>query len=235
LTVSATAHSLATAFQTMPGHVAHALASFWFDSELLVLVGVAAVLLGVLARGLHRLCLSFVLYLAAVVFFSSIETARWLFPHVEWLQWWLWTASPGMTGLMKVAVAIELADRILAPSPEARKFAATIAVGGLATTGLALRFGGVLREPLLTYTTWILVMIIVSVARSGLTLHPWHHALLVGLVAQLFVHTTFVSLSRWWELWDALRVLGQLSYLAVVSWWVYSLRRNSGGALLSIP
>ena len=222
----------------MPRHVAHALASFWFDSELLVLVGLATVLLGLLARGIHRLCLTFVVYLAAVLFFSSIEAARWLFPHVEWLKWWFWNASHGLTGLLKVAVAIELANRILAPSPEARRLAASIAVGGLATTWLALRFGGVIREPPLICTTWILVVIIVSVARSGLPLHPWHRALLVGFVAQLFVHTTFVSLSPWRELWDALRVFAQLSYLAVVSWWVYSLRRNGGrlgGALPSIP
>jgi hypothetical protein len=201
-----------------------------------VKVGLAVVLIGVLRRGLHRRCWSFLVYLLAVLIYTSAELVGTIFYRVPGLAWpqWLWSwefwhFQQTAFELVKLALAVELGIRVVAAFPGTWRLARTLLGAALLTTTAAVTLGGAPQHPLLaTGTIWLFAAVSVVVVLFNLPLHAWYRALLAGFVPYLFVFSTLQSIlsRRGYALAETIGSIDQVAYLALVGWWVYSAWRD---------
>jgi hypothetical protein len=200
-----------------------------------VKIGLAVVLLGVLRRGLHRRCWSFLVYLLAVLIYSSAEFAGMMLINVqglEWPQWFwsweFWNFQQTAFALVKLALAVELGLRVVAAFPGTWRLARGLLSGALLTTTVAVTFGNAPQHPLLaTGTIWLFAAVSLVVIIFNLPLHAWYRALLAGFVPYLFVFSTLQSIlaRRGDALAERIGSIDQVAYLALVGWWAYSAWR----------
>jgi len=200
-----------------------------------VKVGLAVVLVGVLRRGLHRRCWSFLVYLLAVLIYGSAELAGTLLYEVrslEWPQWFwsweFWHFQQTALELVKLAIAIELGVRVVAAFPGTWRLARALLGAALLTTTAAVSLGGAPQHPLLaTGTIWLFAAVSLVVVLFNLPLQAWYRALLAGFVPYLFVFSTLQSIlaRRGDALAERIGRIDQLAYLALVGWWVYTAWR----------
>jgi hypothetical protein len=200
-----------------------------------VKVGLAVVLVGVLRRGLHRRCWSFLVYLLAVLTYGCAELAGTIFydfPGLEWPQllwsWEFWHFQQTALELVKLALAIELGVRVVAAFPGTWRLARALLGAALLTTTAAVSFGSAPQHPLLaTGTIWLFGAVSLVVVLFNLPLHAWYRALLAGFVPYLFVFSTLQSIlaRRGNSLAETIGSIDQVAYLALVGWWVYAAWR----------
>jgi len=198
-------------------------------------IGLAVVIVGVLRRGLHRLCWSFLVYLLAVLIYSSVGFAGMLFyevPSLEWPQWFwswdFWHFQQTALEVVKLAVAVELGLRVVAAFPGTWRLARGLLSAALLTTTAAVTFGDAPQHPLLaTGTIWLFAAVSLVVIIFNLPLHAWYRALLAGFVPYLFVFSTLQSIltRRGDALAERIGSIDQVAYLALVGWWAYSAWR----------
>ena len=200
-----------------------------------VKIGLAIVLVGVLRRGLQRRCWSFLVYLLAVLIYSSAEFAGMMLinvPGLEWPQWFwsweFWNFQQTAFALVKLALAVELGLRVVAAFPGTWRLARGLLSAALLTTTTVVTFGNAPQHPLLaTGTIWLFAAVSLVVIIFNLPLHAWYRALLAGFVPYLFVFSTLQSiLSRRGDtLAERIGSIDQVAYLALVGWWAYSAWR----------
>jgi hypothetical protein len=200
-----------------------------------VKVGLAVVLVGVLRRGLHRRCWSFLVYLLAVLTYDSAAFAGMTFynvPGLEWPRWFwsweFWNFEQTALEVVKLALAVELGFRVVAAFPGTWGLARVLLGAALLTTTAAVTLGGAPQHPLLaTGTIWLFAAVSLVVIVFNLPLDAWYRALLVGFVTYLFVFSTLQSIlaRRGYELATTLGRIDQVAYLALVGWWVYAAWR----------
>jgi hypothetical protein len=202
---------------------------------LAVKIGLALVLVGVLRRGLHRRCWSFLVYLLAVLIYSSAELAGMMLydvPSLEWPQWFwsweFWHFQQTAFELVKLAVAVELGVRVVAAFPGTWRLARTLLGAALLTTTAAVTFGDAPQHPLLaTGTIWLFAAVSLVVIVFNLPVDAWYRALLAGFVPYLFVFSTLQSIlnRRGYDLATTIGSIDQVAYLALVGWWAYAAWR----------
>ena len=200
-----------------------------------VKIGLAIVLVGVLRRGLHRRCWSFLVYLLAVFIYSTAElvgTMLYDVPGLQWPQWvwsWeFWHFQQTSFEVLKLALAVELGARVVAAFPGTWQLARALLGAALLSTTAAVTLGGAPQHPLLsTGTIWLFAAVSLVVVLFNLPLHAWYRALLAGFVPYLFVFSTLTSIftRRGDKLADELGSIDQLAYLVLVSWWAYAAWR----------
>jgi hypothetical protein len=200
-----------------------------------VKIGLAVVLVGVLRRGLHRRCWSFLVYLLAVLIYSSAEFAGMILfnvPGLEWPQWFwsweFWHFQQTAFELVKLALAVELGLRVVAAFPGTWRLARGLLSAALLTTTAAVTFGDAPLHPLLaTGTIWLFAAVSLVVIIFNLPLHAWYRALLAGFVPYLFVFSTLQSIlaRRGDALAERIGSIDQVAYLALVGWWAYAASR----------
>jgi hypothetical protein len=198
-------------------------------------IGLAVVLVGVLRRGLYRRCWSFLVYLLAMVIYSSAGFAAMMLysvPGLEWPQWvwsWeFWHFQQTAFELVKLALAVELGVRVVAAFPGTWRLARALLSAALLTTTVAVTFGAAPQHPLLaTGTIWLFAAVSLVVIVFNLPLHAWYRALLAGFVPYLFVFSTLQSIlaRRGYDLATTLGSIDQAAYLALVGWWAYAAWR----------
>ena len=198
-------------------------------------IGLAVVVVGVLRRGLHRRCWSFLVYLLAVLIYSSASVVGMTFynvPGLEWPQWFwsweFWHFSQTAFEIVKLALAIELGFRVVAAFPGTWGLARTLLGAALLTTTAAVTLGGAPQHPLLaTGTIWLFAAVTLVVILFNLPLHAWYRALLAGFVPYLFVFSTLQSIlsRRGNALAGTIGSIDQVAYLALIGWWVYAAWR----------
>jgi hypothetical protein len=198
-------------------------------------VGVAIALVGVLRRGFHRRCWSFLLYLLVVLIYSSAEMAGVIFynvPGLEWPQWFwsweFWQFQQSAFEVVKLAVAVELGIRVVAAFPGTWRLARALLGAALLTTTAAVTLGGAPQHPLLaTGTIWLFAAVSLVVVLFNLPLHAWYRTLLASFVPYLFVFSTLTSIftRRDDALAKTLGSIDQVAYLALVGWWAYAAWR----------
>lgn len=199
-------------------------------------IGLALVLVGVLRRDLHRRCWSFVVYLLAVLIYSSASLAGMMFykiPGLEWPQWvwsWdFWHFQQTAFEMVKLAVAVELGVRVVAAFPGTWRLARTLLGAALLTTTAAVMLGDAPQHPLLaTGTIWLFAAVSLVVILFNLPVHAWYRALLAGFVPYLFVFSTLQSVlaRRGYELAKTIGSIDQVAYLVLVGWWLYAAWRD---------
>ena len=166
-----------------------------FDRFLVHLTTVllATLLVGVLARGRHRACLSFVLYVAAVVA-SSILIGMW--PE-RFYVFDFYLLKEIVHNLLKFAVALELAYRTFRGYPGALS-SARVLIGLVLVATLLVTLSappvygesdltGELHARVLNGTIWLLTVIAVLILWYRIPVDPFHKAILTGFVPYLLV------------------------------------------------
>ena len=169
-----------------------------------VKVGLGVVLVGVLRRGLHRRCWSFLVYLLAVLIYTSAELAGTMCIYfkvrgLEWPQllwsWEFWHFEQTAFEVVKLALAVELGVRVVAAFPGTWRLARTLLGAALLTTTVAVTLGGAPQHPLLASgTIWLFAAVSLVVILFNLPLDAWYRALLVSFVPYLFVFSTLQSI-----------------------------------------
>jgi len=195
-------------------------------------IALVVVLVGVLRRGLHRRCWSFLVYLLAVLTYDSAAFAGMVFYHVPGLEWprWLWSwefwhFEQAALEVAKLGVAVELGVRVVAAFPGTWRLTRTLLGATLLTTTAAVTLGGAPRHPLLaTGTIWLFAAVSLVVVLFNLPLHAWYRALLGGFVPYLFIFSTWTSIlaRRGSELAKSFERIDQFAYLALIAWWAYA-------------
>ena len=198
-----------------------------------VKIGLAIVIFGVLRRGLHRRCWSFLVYLLAVLIFSSVEMAAQMLDGVaalEWFRSWnFWHVEQTVFEVVKLALAVELGIRVVAAFPSTWRLARALLGAALLTTTAAVMLGAAPQHPLVaTGTIWLFAAVSLVVVLFNLPLHAWDRALLAGFVPYLFVFSTLTSIftRRGYELAETLGSVDQVAYLVLIGWWAYAAWRT---------
>ena len=197
-----------------------------------VKIGLAVALVGVLRQGLHRKCWSILVYLLAVLTFSSVEMGAMMLydvPALEWFRSWrFWHIEQTAFELVKLALAVELGIRVVAAFPGTWRLTRALLGAALLTTTAAVTLGGAPQHPLLaTGAIWLFAAVSLVVVFFNLPLHAWYRAILAGFVPYLFVFSTLTSIftRRGYALAETLGSVDQVAYLALVGWLAYAAWR----------
>jgi hypothetical protein len=201
-----------------------------------VKAGLGLVLLVVLRRGLHRRCWSFLVYLLAVLMYSSAELLGILFydvPGLTWPRqlwsWHFWNFQQTVFAVIKMALAIELGLRVVAAFPGTWRLTRLMLGAALLSTTAIVIFAETPQQPLLaTGAIWLFASTSLVVVMFNLPVHAWYRALLVGFVPYLFVFGTIQQLLVNLGL-NVGRIFGsvdQVVYLVLVGWWAHAAGRE---------
>ena len=203
--------------------------------KLVVCVGLlllAACLTGLFVRRRQGLCVSFTLYLVAVLLSDSLVL---LWPQ-RFKTWDFWVLKESVHNLLKFGIALELTVRTFRSFPAARKTAAGLVLGVLALTWLSvgprprLAVGNTealalnLQPYILAGTVWLFIAISLLILWYRLPVVALHKALLLGFVPYLLIFTVALNLRREMGA-DARALAGYLknvAYQLLLAYWAYS-------------
>jgi hypothetical protein len=198
---------------------------------LLTILGLAALLVGIIFRRLYRACFSFPFYAAAVL---VTELLIFFWPS-RYHVWGFWMVKEALLALLKVAVALEIAALSFTAFPGARAtsrwvitsiLTLTVAAAAAAVYSAAATLVSVaqaLHSWLANGTALLFVGVWAVILYYRLPLHPFHRALLRGLVPYMAVFTLALGLLRdlgakAWA-WTALADGG--AYVLLVAYWTW--------------
>lgn len=183
-------------------------------------------LAGLLARRRLQLCWAFGIYAAVVL---SCETAIALWPERFYTPNF-WMVKQALYDAAKVAVAMELAYRVVRAFPGAMR-TARISVLALLTLSTAVIVAGPWAAGYKAMAEWQPRMVLGVVSLFTLTalvvlwynlpVRAWHRALLMGFSGYLLVFTVVLNVLRThgWQLYKTLGLLDGVAYLALTMWW----------------
>jgi len=203
----------------------------------LTLLLLSACLAGLFARRRHGVCVSFTLYLGAVVLSDALVL---LWPE-RFHYWEFWVLKETVHNLLKFGIALELTLRTFRAFPAARRTAAGLVLGVLLLTWLSV--GAMpklevarpkdlalnLHPYILAGTLWLFIAISVLILWYRLPVAPLHKALLLGFVPYLLVFTVAINLLRSLG-GEVVRVwagyVKNVAYLALLAYWTYTAWRR---------
>jgi hypothetical protein len=207
--------------------------------KVLVCVGLlllAACLAGLFVRRRQALCVSFTLYLAAVLLSDTLVL---LWPD-RYHIWEFWVLKESVHNLLKFGIALELTVRTFRAFPAARNTATGLVLTVLVLTWLSVgatpdievaqpRELAVSLQPyVLAGTLWLFLAISALILWYRLPVVPLHKALLLGFVPYLLVFTVAINLLRA-SGGNARAVAGYtktVAYQLLLAYWVYSAWRR---------
>ena len=216
----------------------------------LTLLLLSACLTGLFARRRHLICVSFTLYLAAVLL-SDLLVFLW--PE-QFHFWKFWIVKESVHNLLKFGIALELTLRTFRAFPAARRTAASLVLGVLLLTWFSVGptphlqttdpkdLAMNLQPYILFGTLWLFIAISMLVLWYRLPVVPLHKALLLGFVPYLLIFTVAMNLLR--SLGGDVRVgagyVKSAAYAALLAYWTYAAWRPGppplgGGRRRGIP
>lgn len=194
-----------------------------------VVAALMVTLAGLVARGRLHLCWSFAIYAGVVL---VCDTAMMLWP-ARFYTPEFWMFRQALFDAAKVAVALELAYRVVRAFPGAMRTARVSALAVLAFS-TALIVAGPWAAGYETMAEWQPRMVFGVVSLFTLTalvvlwynlpVQPWHRALLMGFSAYLLVFTVVLNVLRTqgWQMAHWLGLLDGVAYLALTIWWAFA-------------
>ena len=198
----------------------------------LLLLG--ACLTGLFVRRRQGVCVSFTLYLAAVLVSDTLVVV-W---PARFLTWNFWVFKETVHNALKFGIALELTLRTFRAFPAARHTAAwlvVVAVLGLTWLTVGPFSGGpaplkatrpqeltvALQPYILSGTLWLFLAISVLILWYRLPVAPLHKALLLGFVPYLLIFTVSMNLLK--AMGGNYRVgagyVKNVAYLALLAYW----------------
>jgi len=196
----------------------------------------AACLTGLIVRGRHRLCVSFTLYLAAVL----LSDALVLLSPGRFRSWDFWVLKESIHNLLKFAIALELTVRTFRSFPGARKTVTGLVLGVLVLTWFSVgprpRLAAGTTEDLalnlqpyvLAGTVWLFIAISGLILWYRLPVNALHKALLLGFVPYLLIFTVAINLRRSYgaEAGALASYVKNVAYQVLLAYWVYAAWRR---------
>jgi hypothetical protein len=204
----------------------------------LLSVGIVA---GLVVRHRIGVCLTFVPYLIAVALADLLVL---LWPGYFYKQWF-WLGSQNMNNVLRFAVALELTYRTFRAFPAARgtaRFVLLLVL--LATLGLVVGgtqdaapvAGGPSLAPMISRvqprilngTIWLLTAVAALILWYRLPVHPFHKAILTGLVPYLLIFTTALNLleTQGWQIREDVNYLYTGAYCLLLIFWAWAAWRR---------
>jgi hypothetical protein len=212
------------------------------------IIGLVAFLLSLgIVAGLvvrHRVggCYAFIPYLVAA---EAADLLMLLWPGYFYVQWF-WVGSQTLVNVLRFAVALELTYRTFRAFPGARGTARLVlllillvtlvlVVGG--THGAQALPGGASLGPMISRvqprilngTIWLLTAVAGLILWYRLPVHPFHKAILTGLVPYLLVFTTALNVleTQGWQLREHVNYLNTGAYVLLLAYWVWAAWRRA--------
>lgn len=200
------------------------------------------IVVGLAVRHRVGVCLTFVPYLIGVALVDLL-VLRW--PSYFYTQWF-WLGSQTLVNLLRFAVALELTYRTFRAFPSARgtaRFALLLVL--LATLVLVvggtrdaepLQGGGAspghvisrVQPRILNGTIWLLAAVAALILWYRLPVHPFHKAILTGLVPYLLIFTTALNLleTQGWQLRKDVNYFYTGAYCLLLTFWAWAAWRR---------
>jgi hypothetical protein len=201
-----------------------------------------ATLAGLVARRRLGVCYAFAPYLGAILL-SDLLMALW--PHRFYWQWF-WVGKELVITLLRFAVALELAYHTFRAFPGALAAArAVIRAVLLVTLVVVLAGTGSSEAPvsdtplspfivelqprILNGAIWLFTAIAALVLWYRLPVHPFHKAILTGLVPYLLIFTVSLKLieSHGWAINARVNYLHSAAFVLLLAYWTYAAWRRS--------
>jgi hypothetical protein len=194
-----------------------------------VKAALVATLAGLVVRRRLQLCWAFCMYAAVVL---GCETLIALWP-ARFYTPDFWMVKQALYDATKVAVALELAYRVVRAFPGAMRTARISALALLACS-TAVIVAGPWAAGYRTMAEWQPRMVFGVVSLFSLTalvmvwynlpVQRWHRALLMGFSAYLLVFTVVLNVLRTqgWQNLQWLGLLDGVAYLALTIWWAFA-------------
>jgi len=192
----------------------------------------AACLTGLLVRRRLAICVSFTLYLCAVLLSDTLVLA---WPRT-FKTWDFWVLKESIHNILKFGIALELTVRTFRAFPAARKTAAGLVLAVLVLTWVSVGTGPQLEaahtkelalslQPyVLAGTLWLFIAISTLILWYRLPVTPLHKALLLGFVPYLLIFTVAINLLRSFG-GDVRALAGYLknvAYQILLAYWTYA-------------
>ena len=191
-----------------------------------VKASLVATLAGLIVRKRLHLCWAFAIYVVVVL---GCETLIALWPkHFYTADFWM--AKQALYDAAKVAVALELAYRVVRAFPGAMRTARLSALTLLACSTVVI-VGGPWAAGYRAMAEWQPRMVLGVVSLFTLTalvvlwynlpVQQWHRALLLGFSGYLLVFTVVLNLLRTqgWQIVQWLGLADGAAYLGLTLWW----------------
>jgi hypothetical protein len=191
-------------------------------------VALVATLAGLFAKGRLQQCLSFGVYVGVVV---GCDMLVMLFPDRFYTRAF-WLAKQALYDVLKVAVALELAYRVVRAFPGATR-TARLSVLALLAISTAVIVSGPWTGGFQAMAEWQprVVFAVVSlftltalvVLWYNLPVLSWHRALLMSFSAYLLVFTVVLNVLRTqgWQVVSRVSWMDGVAYLALSIWWAF--------------
>jgi hypothetical protein len=193
-----------------------------------VMGALLATLAGLFVRRRLQQCLSFGVYAGVVAGCDMLIT---LFPE-RFYTASFWMARQALYDVLKVAVALELAYRVVRAFPGATR-TARLSVLALLAISTAVIMGGPWAGSYLSMGEWqprivfgvvsLFTLTALLVLWYNLPVQRWHRVLLMGFSAYLLVFTIVLNVLRTkgWQVMSWLGWLDGVAYLALTMWWAF--------------
>jgi hypothetical protein len=191
-----------------------------------VKVALVATLAGLVYRRRMHLCWAFVLYVLIVL---GCETAVALWPS-RFYTHDFWMVKQAFYDAAKVAVALELAYRVVRAFPGAMRTARVSALALLGVSTAVIVAGpwaagyqamGEWQPRMVLGVVSLFTLTALVVLWYNLPVRSWHRALLMGFSAYLLVFTVLLNVLRThgWAMLGWLSLLDGFAYLGLTTWW----------------
>jgi hypothetical protein len=193
------------------------------------IVLLSACLAGLFVRRRQGLCVSFTLYLGAVLL-SDTLVLLWSRSY----YWDFWILKESVHTLLKFGIALELTLRTFRAFPAAKKTAAGLVLGVLILTWLSVpsapgKVSGFrelavnLQPYVLAGTVWLFIAISVLILWYRLPVVPLHKALLLGFVPWLLIFTVAMHFLKAFGVGENVRLnagyFKSVAYLTLIAYW----------------
>jgi hypothetical protein len=206
----------------------------WWIGVLAELI-LVALLAGLVVRRRYGACVSFTVYLVAVLA-PEILISGW--PE-RFHRWDFWIVKETVHNLLKFAIALELAIRTFQAFPGARATARAVVL-----LVVLLTLAGILAVPvepaadfpelasqlhprILNGTIWLFTAIAGVILWYRLPVDPFHKAILIGFVPYLLVFTVAMNAlaSIGWHIQTLVGYAHPVAYLLLLGYWTHAAWR----------
>jgi hypothetical protein len=199
------------------------------------ILALATLLLGLARRGRLGQCVSFSVYVGAVLAPSALMT----FWPGRFYRWEFYSLQESVHALLKFVIALELTAKVFGRFPGAIGAARRTILAVLCLTLLAVLalpswkpayevILGEIHPRILNGTTWLLVAIAGLVLWYRIPIQPLHKAILLGLAPYLLVFTLGLNAIRTlgWERSVPLGRANTVCYFLVLLYWNHAAWRR---------